>query len=124
MGVIESVSNAMHNPIPVASVDDILRPGGDNPLVERGFVTTNLDTLINWARTGSSEVGHFHGQLRQRRRLLPLFLFRGSRLRPHRAGRHLRAGLSADRGSPGLRYPAADEENPPHQQLRPIRIGP
>ena len=43
----------MHNPIPVASVDDILRPGGDNPLVERGFVTTSLDTLINWARTGS-----------------------------------------------------------------------
>ena len=53
MGVMESVSKVMHNPIPVASVDDILRPGGDNPLVERGFVTTNLDTLINWARTGS-----------------------------------------------------------------------
>ncbi len=53
MGVMESISNVMHNPIPVASVDDILRPGGDNPLVERGFVTTNLDTLINWARTGS-----------------------------------------------------------------------
>jgi NADH-quinone oxidoreductase subunit B len=57
MGMIEtvsdSVSKVMHNPIPVASVDDILRPGGDNPLVERGFVTTNLDTLINWARTGS-----------------------------------------------------------------------
>ena len=53
MGVIESISNVMHNPIPVATVDDILRPGGDNPLVERGFVTTNMDTLINWARTGS-----------------------------------------------------------------------
>ena len=57
MGVIdtvsESISKVMHNPIPVASVDDILRPGGDNPLAERGFVTTNLDTLINWARTGS-----------------------------------------------------------------------
>ena len=38
MGVMESVSKVMHNPIPVASVDDILRPGGDNPLVERGFV--------------------------------------------------------------------------------------
>jgi len=34
------------------------------------------------------------GSLRQRRRLLPLFLFRGARLRPHRPGGHLRAGLA------------------------------
>ena len=34
---------------------------------------------------------HLDGQLRQRRRLLPLQLFGGPRLRPHRAGRHLRA---------------------------------
>ena len=40
---------------------------------------------------------HLHGQLRQRRRLLPLFLLRGARLRPHRAGRHLCAGLPAHR---------------------------
>ena len=53
MSVIETVSRVMHNPVPIATVDDILRPDGDNPLVERGFVTTNLDTLINWARTGS-----------------------------------------------------------------------
>ena len=37
MGVIDNVSDSvarvMHNPIPVASVDDILRPGGYNPLV-------------------------------------------------------------------------------------------
>jgi len=31
---------------------------------------------------------HLDGLLRQRRRLLPLFLFGGARLRPHRAGRH------------------------------------
>ncbi len=41
------------NPVPTGPVDDILRPGGDNPLVQRGFVTTSLDALINWARTGS-----------------------------------------------------------------------
>jgi len=41
------------NPVPTGPVDDILRPGGDNPLLQRGFVTTSLDTLINWARTGS-----------------------------------------------------------------------
>jgi NADH-quinone oxidoreductase subunit B len=35
-------------------VDDILRPhADDNPLLERGMVTTSLDALINWARTGS-----------------------------------------------------------------------
>ena len=39
---------------------------------------------------------HLHGLLRQWRRLLSLFLFRGARLRPHRAGRHLCAGLPAD----------------------------
>jgi hypothetical protein len=34
-------------------VDDILRPDTDNPLLEKGFVTTSADALINWARTGS-----------------------------------------------------------------------
>ena len=35
-------------------VDDILRPDADsNPLVGRGWATTNVDALINWARTGS-----------------------------------------------------------------------
>jgi len=43
----------MHNPVPAGPVDDILRPGGDNPLIERGFATASLDSLINWARTGS-----------------------------------------------------------------------
>jgi NADH-quinone oxidoreductase subunit B len=42
-----------NNPEPVGRVDDILRPEGDNPLLERGFVTTSVDTLLNWARTGS-----------------------------------------------------------------------
>ncbi len=40
---------------------------------------------------------HLDGLLRQWRRLLPLFLCGGARLRPRRAGRHLRAGLPADR---------------------------
>jgi NADH-quinone oxidoreductase subunit B len=41
------------NPVPSGPVDDILRPGDDNPLIERGFATASLDSLINWARTGS-----------------------------------------------------------------------
>src|SRR4249919_820544 len=53
MGVMQSISDAMHNPLPIQTVDDILRPGGDNPLIERGFATTSLDSLVNWARTGS-----------------------------------------------------------------------
>ena len=53
MGVIQSVTEALHNPLPIETVDDILRPGRDNPLVERGYATTSLDALINWARTGS-----------------------------------------------------------------------
>ena len=44
----------MNNPVPLSSVDDILRPNADeNPLLERGMVTTSLDALLNWARTGS-----------------------------------------------------------------------
>ena len=58
------------------------------------------------------------GSLRQRRRLLSLFLFGRARLRPHRAGRHLRAGLPADRGGAALRRDAAAEENPPHRHDR------
>ncbi|KAK5987439.1 Complex I-19.3kD [Cladobotryum mycophilum] len=38
-------------------------------------------------------LGHLHGQLRQRRRLLPLQLQRRPRLRPHRPRRHLRPRL-------------------------------
>ena len=43
------------------------------------------------------------GLVCERRRLLSLFVFRRARLRSHCAGRHLRAGLSADRGSAALR---------------------
>jgi len=53
MGVIQTVEGLMNNPLPEGRVDDILRPEGDNPLLERGFVTTTPDALLNWARTGS-----------------------------------------------------------------------
>jgi NADH-quinone oxidoreductase subunit B len=44
----------MNNPVPLGAVDDILRPDADqNPLLDRGMVTTTLDALLNWARTGS-----------------------------------------------------------------------
>ena len=53
MGVIDSVSRVMHNPEPLNLVDDILLPAGNNPVVQRGFATTSIDALMNWARTGS-----------------------------------------------------------------------
>jgi NADH-quinone oxidoreductase subunit B len=44
----------INNPVPLDTVDDILRPSADaNPLLERGMVVTSLDALLNWARTGS-----------------------------------------------------------------------
>jgi NADH-quinone oxidoreductase subunit B len=49
-----SIAQFFHNPEPLARVDDILRPSADqNPLLDRGFVTTSVDALVNWARTGS-----------------------------------------------------------------------
>src|SRR6516164_5159842 len=60
----------------------------------------------------------FDGLLRQWRRLLSLFLFGGARLRSHRAGRHLRAGLSPDRRGAPLWRVAAPEENPAHRNDR------
>lgn len=53
MGVMSSIDRVMHNPEPLNLVDDILRPAEDNPVVQRGFATTSLDALMNWARTGS-----------------------------------------------------------------------
>jgi NADH-quinone oxidoreductase subunit B len=47
-----AVSNSIwRNPEPSGIVDDILRPDGQ--LAEQGYTTTNLDALVNWARTGS-----------------------------------------------------------------------
>ena len=53
MGVMSSIDRVMHNPQPLNLVDDILRPNGDSPIVQRGFATTSVDALMNWARTGS-----------------------------------------------------------------------
>jgi NADH-quinone oxidoreductase subunit B len=53
MGVMSALDRVMHNPPPLNVVDDILRPAGDNPVIQRGAVTTTVDALMNWARTGS-----------------------------------------------------------------------
>ncbi|MBS0571557.1 MAG: NADH-quinone oxidoreductase subunit B [Proteobacteria bacterium] len=55
MGVTDTTVNKQlfFNPVPTGPVADILRTDGENPLLQRGFVTTQIDTLLNWARTGS-----------------------------------------------------------------------
>src|SRR6185503_1811324 len=63
---------------------------------------------------------HLHGQLRKRRRLLPLFLRGCARLRSHRTRRHLRAGLSADGGGARVRHNAVAAEDSPHGEYRPL----
>jgi hypothetical protein len=52
---------------------------------------------------GAASLGHFDGLVREWRQLPPLLMLRRSRLRSHRSGRHLRAGMSADRGEADLR---------------------
>src|SRR5262249_16775274 len=63
------------------------------------------------------------GIVRKRRRLLSLLLSGGARLRPRRASRHLRTGLSADRRGAALRRAAAAEEDPPHRHDRTVSEG-
>ena len=56
-------------------------------------------------------MGDLHGKLRQRRRVLPLLLRRGSRLRPHRPRGHLRAWVPSHGGGTHVRHPPAAEES-------------
>jgi hypothetical protein len=56
-------------------------------------------------------VGNQHGQLRQRRGLLPLQLLGGPRRGPIDPGRHLRAGVSTDRRGAHVRPESAAEED-------------
>src|SRR3546814_7686758 len=53
MCVCQRLQTMANYPLPDGLIDDSLRPEGDNPLLERGFVTTSMDALWNWARTGS-----------------------------------------------------------------------
>ena len=58
---------------------------------------------------GGAALGHLDGLVRERRRLLPLRLLRGARLRPDRPRGYLCARVSADRRSAALRNTPASE---------------
>ena len=64
---------------------------------------------------GRAALGDLDGLVRQRRRLLPLLVLGRARLRPHRAGRHLRARLPADGRGAALRHHPAAEQDLAHQ---------
>ena len=59
MGVIQQVERAINNPLPEGRVDDILRPEGENPLLERGYVTTSKATPMPLATIRNSRVGRY-----------------------------------------------------------------
>src|SRR5262249_32864823 len=63
-------------------------------------------------------LGHLHGLVRQRWRLLSLLVCRGARLRPNRAGGRLRSKVPPDGRGAVLRHPAAAEEDRPYQHHR------
>ena len=155
----------------------------DRGLLDKGMVTTTVDSVINWAKTGSLwpmtfglaccavemmhagaaryDIDRFGmlfrpsprqsdlmivagtlcnkmapalrkvydqmaeprwvismGIVRERRRLLPLQLLGGARLRPHRAGRRLRARLPSDGRSAAVRNHPAAAEDPPRTDHR------
>src|SRR5579885_3505850 len=69
---------------------------------------------------GRAALGDLDGFLRQRRRLLPLFLLGGARLRSHRAGGRLCPRLPADGRGVAVRDRAVAEEDPPHPDHRPM----
>ena len=55
--------------------------------------------------------------MRERRRLLPLLLIGGARLRPDYSGRYLRARLSADRRGTALWCASVTEEDSSHRHI-------
>ena len=65
-------------------------------------------------------LGHLHGLVRERRRVLPLLVFRRPRLRPRGPRRHLRPRLPANSRGAALRHapaPAQDEAKPEGRSL-------
>src|SRR6185437_12162847 len=69
---------------------------------------------------GGAALGDIDGLLRQRRRLLPLFVLGRARLRPHRARRHLCARMPADGRGAALRHHPAPEQDLAHEHDRPL----
>lgn len=61
-----------------------------------------------------AEMGHLHGQLCQRRRILPLQLQCDERLRSHRSRGYLRSWMPAHLGSSDVRRFSAPKKNEKH----------
>ena len=44
--IVQKVLESASNPIPEGRLDDILRPGADNPLQQHGFVEGEIDDVF------------------------------------------------------------------------------
>merc|ERR1712230_158500 len=87
------------------------------------YVLSTADKVVNWARQGSmwpmtfglaccgAAMGHLHGQLRQRRWLLPLLVLCRPWVRQNRSRRPLRPRLPAHGRGAAIRHAAAPEED-------------
>ena len=74
-------------------------PRQSDVMIVAGTLTNKMAPALRRAPRpdAGAALRHLHGVVRQRRRLLSLFVFGRARLRPHRSGRHLRTGVSTDR---------------------------
>jgi hypothetical protein len=70
-------------------------PRQSDVMIVAGTLCNKMAPALRKRPDAGAALRDLHGLLRQWRRLLSLFLFGRARLRPHRAGRHLRSRLPA-----------------------------
>jgi hypothetical protein len=88
-------------------------PRQSDVMIVAGTLTNKMAPALR--NDAGAPLCDFHGFMREWRRLLSLFLFGSARLRSRRAGRYLRAGMSAYRGSAFVWCAIATEKDPPHR---------
>jgi hypothetical protein len=69
---------------------------------------------------GGAALGDLDGFVRERRRLLSLFVFGRAWMRPHRSRGHLRPWLPADCRSAAVRHHPVAEQDQAHEHDRPL----
>src|SRR3569623_1182377 len=96
-------------------------PRQSDVMIVAGALVNKMAPALRRVYDQMSAPGDLDGLLRQRRRLLPLFIFRSAWLRSHRARGYLRAGLPAHRRGPPLRGNPTTKQDPAYQYDCPLR---